>query len=119
MMTLSEMYNAVDIFNKNEETANVHRVIKNNWLAYFLEKHLGFEYAEVCSMLLFPDENKTFRTVTKKQLIDSFKELYKTMFAIVIGQDKTQPKEAIDFANHIIEKFGEELVHKYFWQIMQ
>lgn len=26
-------------------------------------------------------------------------------------------KEAIDFANNIIEEFGEELVHKYFWQL--
>lgn len=118
MMTLSEMYNVVDIFNKKEETANVHRVIKNNWLAYFLEKRLGFEYAEACAMLLFPDEKQSFRCVTKKYVLDSFKQLLKAMFAISIRGDKTQPKECIDFTNHIIEEFGEELVYKYFYQIV-
>lgn len=116
-MKFNEMNSIIDIFNKNnKETACVHRVIKNNWLSYFLENKLGFDKAESVAIILFPDGKQSFK-VTKKELFDSFKELYKTLFAIVIGGDTTQSKECIDFANNLIKEFGEELVHKYFYNL--
>lgn len=116
-MKFNEMYSLVDIFNKNnKETACVHKIIKNNWLCSFLEKEFGYDTAESIATILFPDEKQSFK-VTKKEILDSFKEFYKTIFIIAIRGDTTQNKECVDFANELIKNFGKELVYKYFYNL--